>query len=395
MTLANTIATPTEMLPPPANGNGAGTVPAEVVQAAAAAVDSELSKKLAAIESIGKQIRQQERKKSKQETVVAEAKSALDTEREALHKIEHYLEELHDELATLAVGKNSERLPFGEAKADSVVKESLTTQTEAWRSVALSTLTPKIKPAKLKVLAENNPPITTLGELSDWQAKKGEFWSRDLKGLGDGGREQIEKAAEAYYAANPVPTIQGSVERVKKTLIEATESIKDRITGVSDDTAPFDDAAIKMETAEGIIKLPGVCFIDVAQTVGGPYAVRYSVQFGKHRCVAAGVDEKGISEWMRGHPSRVHAIAAAADEIFDFVKAHQVKGLSGKAKRQASEVMKAIDALDKKLAQEVKGDGVADDVKAYWEARPNRNAGDPTPREADGKPKRFRGNKGK
>src|SRR6185437_4429820 len=208
MTVMNP-TTPTELLPQP-NGNGAGTVPAPVVAAAAAAlaIDPEIAKKMEAIQTLGGEIKKKEREKSRHETEVSKAKAALDEERGILHQIERTLEELHDELATLAVGKNSERLPFGktEKSEDKPVgdKPISNTQDDAWRAVALSSLTPAIKPSKLKVLAENHPPIETLGQLADWQAKKGEWWAKDITGLGDGGREQIEKACEAYYSANPI-----------------------------------------------------------------------------------------------------------------------------------------------------------------------------------------------
>ena len=346
MTIVNPI-TPTELLPQP-NGNGAGTVPAPVVAAAAAAlaVDPEIAKKMEAIRDLGQQIKKKEREKSKHETICAEAKSTLDTERDALHKIEHTLEELHDELATLAVGKNSERLPFGEAKKTEnkpVGDKPISNAQDAWRDVALSSLTPAIKPSKLKVLAENNPQITTLGEMADWQAKKGEFWAKDLRGLGDGGREQIEKACEAYYAANPI-------QAAKPT------------------DAPFDDSTIKDDTAEGIIKLPGICFLDVAQRAGGKWATRYAVSIGKISLDVAGRQP----EWVGDHASKTHAIAAGLDVIFDFVKGLQRQGGTGKPKKQAAQVVAAIDAVDKKINADLKADGIPDDIKQFWADRPAR-----------------------
>lgn len=361
MTVMNP-TTPTELLPQP-NGNGAGTVPAPVVAAAASAlaVDPEITKKMDAIRDLGQQIKKKEREKSKQETVCAEVKSTLDTERDALHKIEHTLEELHDELATLAVGKSSERLPFGKSeKSDGKPTQNITENitSDAWRAVTLSSLTPTIKPAKLKALVENHPPIETLGELSDWQAKKGEWWAKDLKGLGDGGREQIEKACEAYYLANPIQLAKPAENDVKVS--ESTAST---------DTAPFDDATIKDDTAEGIIKMPGVCFLDVAQRAGGKWAARFKVSLGKAGLASSPGNDPG---WLGDHPSRVHAIAAGLDAIFDFVKPLQRKGLAGKAKKEAAAIVSAIDKLDKSIYADLEGDGTPDDIKQFWADRPAR-----------------------
>jgi hypothetical protein len=55
----------------------------------------------------------------------------------------------------------------------------------------------------INALAEHDPPVTTMGELADWQAQKGDFWAADVRGLGGlagKGREQIEAALEAFWA---------------------------------------------------------------------------------------------------------------------------------------------------------------------------------------------------
>src|SRR6185437_2021762 len=293
-----------------------------------------------------KLIEKENRKRDKQETIVSAAKGDLEEKREVLSAINLTLKELHDELATLAVGKNSERLPFGEAKKSEdkpLGDKPISNTQDAWRGVALSSLAPAIKQSKLKVLAENTPSITTLGELADWQAKKGEFWAKDLRGLGDGGREQIEKACEAYYAANPI-------QAAKPT------------------DAPFDDSTIKDDTADGIIKLPGICFLDVAQRAGGKWATRYAVSIGKISLDVAGRQP----EWVGDHASKTHAIAAGLDVIFDFVKGLQRQGGTGKPKKQAAQVVAAIDAVDKKINADLKADGIPDDIKQCWADRPAR-----------------------
>lgn len=97
-------------------------------------------------------------------------------------------------------------LPFGEKPAEAAAPgEPPPPQDDtAWRSVTLESLTPAIPQKKLQLLAEHVPPITTMGEFSDWQQKKGDpWWWKDIKGLGEGGMTAIVNAADTYWAANP------------------------------------------------------------------------------------------------------------------------------------------------------------------------------------------------
>lgn len=76
-----------------------------------------------------------------------------------------------------------------------------TTEGESWRDVHLTDLeNPAIKPSVVKALNENNPPIITLGELADWQEKKGDFWIKDIPNFGASGADNIEEATTALYA---------------------------------------------------------------------------------------------------------------------------------------------------------------------------------------------------
>lgn len=74
---------------------------------------------------------------------------------------------------------------------------------EAWRSVVIADLQPALKPGKLKALAENNPPIVTIGDMSEFIEKHGEWWWKNIKGFGDGGQEQYVAACEEYFKAHP------------------------------------------------------------------------------------------------------------------------------------------------------------------------------------------------
>lgn len=92
--------------------------------------------------------------------------------------------------------------PIGEAIKDATKK--LTTDqpdlTEEERSIELTLLAyPEIKPKYLKALAKNNPSIVTLGNLVDWQKKKGDFYIKDVKGLGQAARDNIDDATLAFW----------------------------------------------------------------------------------------------------------------------------------------------------------------------------------------------------
>ena len=73
---------------------------------------------------------------------------------------------------------------------------------DAWRNVLLRDLTPEIKPGILKVLLEHQPPIVSMGDLADWQKEKGDYWAKDIKGIGKAACDSIAEATDAYWVAN-------------------------------------------------------------------------------------------------------------------------------------------------------------------------------------------------
>ena len=52
-------------------------------------------------------------------------------------------------------------------------------------------------------LVENTPPLNTLGELAEWMRQKGDFWAKDIAGIGDAARKQIEDAFEQFWVDHP------------------------------------------------------------------------------------------------------------------------------------------------------------------------------------------------
>ncbi len=67
-----------------------------------------------------------------------------------------------------------------------------------WRAVSIQALV--LSPKVDACLRENEPPLETVGALSDWMNAKGDFWAKDLNGIGDAARKEIEDALEAFWA---------------------------------------------------------------------------------------------------------------------------------------------------------------------------------------------------
>lgn len=114
----------------------------------------------------------------------------------------------------------------------------------------------------LKALNENNPPITTMGELEAWRAKKGDYWAKDIKGLGEKGREQIEAACEAMLEQRQAKAAEAKPAAVNANELNASailskgackgdcgwEELVERIDGLADD----DRYEFAIETLNGI-----------------------------------------------------------------------------------------------------------------------------------------------
>lgn len=99
--------------------------------------------------------------------------------------------------------ENSPVLPlFDKTKNEPTPKTESETPKENWRDVTLGSL-PYLGNKTLQKLEAHEPSITTLGQFSDWQAKKGDFWAKDIKGIGKKARKEIEDALETYWIAHP------------------------------------------------------------------------------------------------------------------------------------------------------------------------------------------------
>jgi hypothetical protein len=70
-----------------------------------------------------------------------------------------------------------------------------------WEKVELSQIDGMPK-AALRAFNKVTPdPLVTMKDLQEFQAKHGEFWAKDLKGVGPKARQEIEDCLEAFWTA--------------------------------------------------------------------------------------------------------------------------------------------------------------------------------------------------
>lgn len=80
-------------------------------------------------------------------------------------------------------------------------EQQLLPSTGPWAEISIKEAMPKITPALEKSLANNG--ITTMGGLADWSAKHGDFWAKNLGGVGEVGRSKLEAMQDEFWKANP------------------------------------------------------------------------------------------------------------------------------------------------------------------------------------------------
>lgn len=69
-----------------------------------------------------------------------------------------------------------------------------------WAKVLLSTL---FDPKKAIHKALKKAGLDTVGDFAEYQAKKGDFWAKDLAGIGPKARQDMEDTFEKFWLANP------------------------------------------------------------------------------------------------------------------------------------------------------------------------------------------------
>lgn len=128
-------------------------------------------------------------------------------EKEALHKqAKAKATALHDRLYKLAKeyreSDRSPRLPFSQGDEAPDATEPVDPDDDAWRGVTLESL--GIIGKTLEHLEANEPPITTIGAVCDFQAKPYKpNQLLDIKGIGKAAAQKIEDAVAKYWIDNP------------------------------------------------------------------------------------------------------------------------------------------------------------------------------------------------
>lgn len=72
-----------------------------------------------------------------------------------------------------------------------------------WRAQRLDGLGdfgPGLTDSILRALSENSPSLVTMGDLCDWQEAKGDFWVKDIKGIGPEAQAKIDEATTPFWA---------------------------------------------------------------------------------------------------------------------------------------------------------------------------------------------------
>lgn len=274
----------------------------------------------------------------KTRTAQGEAAFKVATLTEQLKSAKKWFESTSEQLGQLidqaADGVKEPMLPFGNnghanngktGTAADAIKEGLDKAAEekgtAWRFVRLAELEPKITEKKLAMLTEHEPPITTIGELSDWQGTKGEpWWWKDIKGFGERGRDQVIAALDRYWAKHPQP----KAEEPKPA--EAAEP-------------DVEGNRVIPKTVEDVLEIPN-CTICVGRRVNETWATRYTASVGE-----AGVNTSG--EWVGSYPDRAGAVNEAVTIIGDWLRNQNPTN----ERRALSE---AIDALATEKIEESK-----------------------------------------
>jgi hypothetical protein len=145
--------------------------------------------KLEAIEKQGQRCAAAIAAVEEQKKIYSEDQSVANESKRELETREEYGDE---QLAQLyRITRNEDVLPLFR-------KEPAIPENGAWRVVTLASLAePAIKPGILARLA--GAGIETMGALCDFQAKNGDMWDRDVKGVGKAALDHIAEATTAFW----------------------------------------------------------------------------------------------------------------------------------------------------------------------------------------------------
>ncbi len=89
---------------------------------------------------------------------------------------------------------------FDEAeKSGMTVSAEVVLTADSWRNYLLAHLGCSARVSK----ALETAGLKTLGELTNFQAKHGDFWIKDIKGLGATGSEELTNRLESFWTEHP------------------------------------------------------------------------------------------------------------------------------------------------------------------------------------------------
>lgn len=90
---------------------------------------------------------------------------------------------------------------------DNRQSEICNSRDDSWRTVRLDILKDPAIPRKiLELLQEHEPRIETVGDLTDWVDRKGDFWAKDIPHIGPAGCDKINAALENFWLRRRGPS---------------------------------------------------------------------------------------------------------------------------------------------------------------------------------------------
>lgn len=111
------------------------------------------------------------------------------------------LDAAHEELRELVEQAERGFGPLFNQKTDE--QPQVAASSGEWRQVTIALLPNAASGATLQRLAEKD--ILTIGDLADWTKEHGDFWYKDIPGLGKVKADKLSDALEEFWATHPQP----------------------------------------------------------------------------------------------------------------------------------------------------------------------------------------------
>lgn len=224
--------------------------------------------------------------------------------------------------------------------------QSVPADDEAWRALTLEQI--GITGARtLKALHNHTPEILTFGQLAEWQAKKGQYWATDVKGLGPVSKQEIEDATDKYWIDHP-GTAKVKIEPLQETAndiqVGADGSVRQAVV---DCLAGIEQVTPVLAIGEDADSGGWNVIIETARRSDGTFGYRFFVRLGgETSSEISGIDS--LSRPFVGNlATQAAAATAAADAIHDWIKALPPNATRGERANWKHEIVRQLDGLDK------------------------------------------------